>query len=160
MREIHPNEIYLLERFLYEAIFQKENSEALSFDIIHTPEIKLYIDHFGSYKDDFCFVAEYKSNIIGAVWVRILSGDIKGFGNINNKTPEFAISILPEYRNKRVGTLLMSRMISLLKKQNYLQASLSVDKKNYALKMYQKLGFIILEEREYDYLMLLNLSSN
>jgi len=108
-------------------------------------------------KDDYCLVAECKGKIIGAVWVRILSGDKKGYGYVDDETPEFAISLFKEYRNLGIGTLLMQQMIEHLKKQEYTQTSLSVQKENYAVKMYQKLGFEIISENKEDYLMVLKL---
>ncbi|EPY2281678.1 GNAT family N-acetyltransferase [Clostridium sporogenes] len=95
--------------------------------------------------------------MIGAVWVRILAGKIKGYGNIDNRTPEFAISLLKEYRSQGIGTALMKKMIKYLKEKGYSQTSLGVDKDNYAVKMYKNVGFKIIEEREHDYLMILKL---
>jgi len=51
----------------------------------------------------------------------------------------------------------MKRMISELKKQGYKQASLSVQKRNYAFHMYFKLGFVIIDENEEEYIMLCKL---
>ena len=82
---------------LYEAIFQPEDAELLPYDVIRTPEISLYIDNFLNRKDDYCFVAGLGGKVIGAVWVRILADKIKGFGNIDNETPEFAISLFKEH---------------------------------------------------------------
>ncbi|MFV0538664.1 MAG: GNAT family N-acetyltransferase, partial [Dysgonomonas sp.] len=79
------------------------------------------------------------------------------FGNVDDATPEFAISLLKEYRNQGIGTSLMQQMIAYLKEKEYRQASLSVDKNNYAKKMYQKLGFNIIKENEHDYLMVIDL---
>ena len=52
----------------------------------------------------------------------------------------------------------MKEMLSALKERGYKQASLSVQKENYAAKMYQKLGFQIISENEEEYLMLIKLS--
>lgn len=79
---------------------------------------------------------------------------MKGFGNVDYYTPEFAISLYKEYRNKGIGTNLMKSMLHLLKEFGYTQTSLAVQKDNYALKMYQSVGFKIIEESEQDYLML------
>lgn len=158
IREIASDESNVLDDMLYEAIFQVEGSEKFPRDIIYKPDISLYISYFGRREDDYCLVAEDCGKIVGAVWVRVLAGEIRGFGNIDNVTPEFAISLLKEYRNKGVGTRLMQQMIAYLKDKKYRQASLSVDKNNYAAKMYQKLGFNIVKENEHDYIMVLNLS--
>ena len=92
--------------------------------------------------------------IVGAVWVRIMDD----YGHIDDSTPSFAISLYKEYRGKGIGTLLMKEMLSALKERGYKQASLSVQKENYAAKMYQKLGFQIISENEEEYLMLIKLS--
>ena len=51
----------------------------------------------------------------------------------------------------------MNKMIEYLREQGYKQTSLSVDKNNYAVKMYKNLGFEVIQENEHDYLMLLKL---
>ena len=157
IREILAEEWNILEEMLYQAIFLPEGCEPLPRTVIQLPEINVYIDGFGSQKDDYCLVADLDGRIIGAVWVRLLAGKIKGYGNIDNQTPEFAVSLLKEYRNQGIGTLLMQKMIEHLKKRGYAQTSLSVQKKNYAVGMYQKLGFEIIHENEEDYLMVLKL---
>jgi ribosomal protein S18 acetylase RimI-like enzyme len=157
IREMRIDEKYILEDMLYEAIFQPDESKPLPREIIQQPEINVYIDDFGQ-EDDHCFVADVNGKIVGAVWVRILAGKVKGFGNVDNETPEFAISLFKEYRNNGIGTDLMNKMINYLLEKGYKQASLSVAKNNYALKLYKKVGFKIIKEQEDDYLMLLELS--
>jgi ribosomal protein S18 acetylase RimI-like enzyme len=87
---------------------------------------------------------------VGAVWTRI----INGFGNVDDKTPEFAISLYPEYRGRGIGTNLMREMLELLRSKGYKQTSLAVQKENYAVKMYKAVGFEIAKELEEEYLMM------
>jgi ribosomal protein S18 acetylase RimI-like enzyme len=157
IRHILTNELHVLEDFLYEAIYQAEGAERLPREVISVPEIDVYIRGFGREKDDISLVADLNGRLVGAVWTRVLTGEVKGFGNVDDQTPELAISLLKEHRNKGIGTLLMEKMIDLLKENGYGQVSLSVDKANYAVKLYQKLGFEIIEENKQDYLMLLKL---
>ena len=157
IRPIIKEEIPLLENFLYEAIFQRDLLNPVSKSIINQPEIKIFIEDFGK-EDDLCLVAETKGKIIGAVWTRILSGTVKGFGNIDDKTPEFAISLYKEYRGYGIGTQLMIAMLSLLKEKGYHQASLAVQKDNYATSMYRNIGFKIIDENEEEYIMLIDLN--
>ena len=157
IREISTEELTILDDMLYEAVYLPEGAKPYPKDIIKSPEIYVYIDGFGNQKDDYCLIADLNGQIIGAVWVRILADKIKGFGNIDDQTPEFAISLLKEFRNRGIGTSLMQQMIEYLKKQKYIQASLSVQKVNYTVKMYQKLGFEIISENKDDYLMVLKL---
>ncbi len=76
------------------------------------------------------------------------------YGHVDDNTPSFAISLYKEYRGKGIGTELMKEMLDTLKARGYERASLSVQKGNYAAKMYQKLGFQIIGENEEEYLML------
>jgi len=160
IRELRLDEVAVLEDMLYEAIYQPDKENLIPRDVIKMKEVSQYIDNFGQKEEDYCLVAEMNQKIIGAVWVRILTGEIKGFGNVDERTPEFAISLYPEYRKRGIGTSLMERMISDLKEKGYEQTSLSVQKGNYAFKLYQKLGFRIIKEKDKDYLMVLNLKDN
>lgn len=155
IRALEKTEIKILESLLYEAIFIPKDIEKPSFDIINRPELQVYINNFGEKKDDYCLVAEIAEQIVGGVWVRIISGEIKGFGNVDNETPEFAISLFEEYRNQGIGTKLMLAMIDYLRNKKSKQCSLAVQKVNYAVKMYQNIGFQIIKEKGEEFLMLL-----
>ncbi|MBP3459615.1 MAG: GNAT family N-acetyltransferase [Lachnospiraceae bacterium] len=148
IREIRENEYEILKDFLYEAIFVPEGIEAPLKSIIDQPELQVYIKEFGK-KDDHCLVAEADEKIVGAVWTRIMDD----YGHIDDETPSFAISLLKEYRGLGIGTALMRNMLNLLKEKGYEKASLSVQKQNYACKLYLKAGFKIVDENEEEYLM-------
>ena len=152
IREIRKNKYSILFDFLYEAIFIPEGMDKPPKSIIEQPELQIYIEDFGK-KDDWCLVAEIKEKIVGAVWVRIMDD----YGHIDDETPSFAISLYEEYRNMGIGTALMSDMLELLKNKGYKQTSLSVQKANYAVRMYQKVGFEVIDENEEEYIMVCRL---
>ncbi len=149
IRKIKDNEIPLLDDFLYEAIFIPEGIEPPSRDIIKKPDLQVYVEDFGKHKGDFCLVAETDGKIVGAVWVRIMND----YGHIDNQTPSLAIALYPQYRKQGIGTRLMQQMLQLLKDEGYTQVSLSVQKANYAYRMYRKLGFEVITENDEEYLM-------
>ena len=153
IRELRQGENKVLDIFLYEAIFIPEEVPTPSKDIINQPELQVYVKDFGKNKGDLCFVAEVNNEIVGAVWVRIMND----YGHIDDETPSFAISLLKEYRNYGIGTELMKQMLMKLKKQGYKQASLAVQKMNYAVRMYQKVGFEIVDENDEEYIMICRL---
>ena len=159
IRPIKESEYGVMPEMLYHAVFQRPGAKPLSKKIIVVPEIFNYIDNFGGLEDDYCLVADRRGAVVGAVWIRILAGEIKGYGNVNDKTPEFAISVLPEFRNHGIGIKLMRTMLGYMRRKGYAQASLSVQKENYAYKMYKKLGFETVKENEEDYIMIKNLKS-
>lgn len=149
IRKIHKQEYPLLDDFLYEAIFVPEGVEPPPKTIITSPELQLYVEHFGESKDDHGLVAEVDGNIVGAVWVRIMND----YGHIDAETPSLAISLYKEYRGFGIGTAMMKEILALLKAQEYKQVSLSVQKANYAAKLYQTVGFEIVRENEEEYIM-------
>ncbi|MBE6765447.1 MAG: GNAT family N-acetyltransferase [Ruminococcaceae bacterium] len=153
IREIKPSEYHFLGDFLYEAIFIPEGVEPPDKSIINQPDLQVYIADFGKYPDDRCLVAEADGRIVGAVWVRVMND----YGHIDDKTPSFAISLYKEYRGHSIGTNLMKQMLSLLKSQGYEQASLAVQKANYAVKMYKNVGFETVDENEEEYIMVCRL---
>lgn len=153
IRDIREAEYGVLEEFLYEAIFIPEGVAAPSREIINKPELQVYIADFGKKKGDIGLVAEADNKIIGAVWVRIMND----YGHIDDETPSFAISLYRDYRNHGIGTALMQNMLEILKKKGYKQTSLAVQKANYAVEMYQKVGFEIVDENEEEYIMLCKL---
>ena len=150
IREIKKSEYSLLSDFLYESIFIPEGIEAPPKSIINIPEFQVYVSDFGSWKHDRALIAETDGKVIGAVWVRIMND----YGHINDETPSFAISLYKEYRGLGIGTAMMRKMISILKASGYEQVSLSVQKANYAVKMYQKVGFEVFCENEEEYIMI------
>lgn len=153
IREMTVPEYPLLSDFLYEAIFIPDDIKPPSRNIICSPELQVYIDRFGSLKDDFALVAEIEGKIIGAVWIRIMYD----YGHIDDETPSLAISLYKEYRGRGIGTEMMKEMLSLLKTHNYKRVSLSVQKANYAAEMYRKIGFDIIRENEEEWIMICNL---
>ncbi len=152
IRKIRENEYPILSDFLYEAIFIPEGMGKPPKSIIEQPKLQVYIEDFGK-EDDWCLVAEIKEKIIGAVWVRIMDD----YGHIDDETPSFAISLYEEYRNLGIGTALMEAMLQFLREKGYKQTSLSVQKVNYAVCMYQKAGFEIIDENEEEYIMVCRL---
>ena len=140
IRELKNDEISHLDNFLYDAIFIPEGQKKPDKEIIKLPELSGYIKDFG--KDtDHCLVAELNGKLIGAIWIRIFSEDEKGFGFIDSKTPELSMSVVENYRKKGIGTKMLKAMLNKFTLLEYDQVSLSVDKQNFAMRLYQKFGF-------------------
>ena len=156
IRKIRESEYHILEDFIYEAIFIPEGVTPPPKSIIYQPDLQVYINGFGTEKDDICFVAEVDDKVIGAVWVR----DMKDYGHISDGIPSFAISLYKEYRNFGIGTELMTTMLNELRSKGYTKASLAVQKANYAVKMYKNVYFRIYDENDEEYIMICDLNHN
>ncbi len=153
IRRLRKEEIPLLKVFLYEAIFVPEGAESPPREILEKPELRVYTDGFGAREADNCLVADRGGKAVGAVWTRIMDD----YGHVDDETPSFAISLLPEYRGRGIGTRLMEEMLALLKSEGFARASLAVQKANYALRMYRNVGFQIVGENAEEYIMVCDL---
>ncbi len=153
IRSLKSEEIPLLEEFLYQAIFIPQGLAPLPRSILKEPELEMYIKDLGQQPDDWALAAEVNGRLVGAVWVRIM----KDYGYYDDRTPSLSISFLSEFRGQGLGQQLMTAMLDLLKAKGYPSVSLSVSKDNPAVGFYQRLGFVTVEEREDDYLMLCRL---
>ena len=138
---------------MYEAIFVPDGIPAPPKSIIDQPELQVYIRDFGKYESDIGLIAETDGKAVGAVWVRIMDD----YGHIDNGTPSFAISLYKDHRGMGIGTAMMKKMLGILKSKGYKQASLAVQKVNYAVKLYRKTGFEIVGENTEEYIMLCRL---
>ncbi len=156
IREIREQEYPLLKDFLYEAIFIPEGAEAPPKAIVNAPELQVYVCGFGGQEADFALVAEVDGKVIGAVWARIM----EDYGHVDAQTPSLAIALFKAYRGLGIGTELMRAMLSSLAKKGWGQVSLSVQKLNGAVRLYQRLGFEVADENSEEYIMVKELADN
>ena len=155
IREMRKEEYSLLGDFLYEAIYIPDGTAVPPKSVIACPELQVYIADFGNSKHDKALIAEVDGNIVGAIWARIMND----YGHIDDNTPSLAMSVLKAYRGIGIGTSLLTQMMSTEKAAGYAKLSLSVQKDNYAVKLYRKAGFIAVKETDEEYIMIVNLNS-
>lgn len=155
IREMRKEEYNLLSDFLYEAIYIPAGTAAPPKSVITCPELQVYIADFGNSKHDKALIAEVDGNIVGAIWARIM----KDYGHIDENTPSLAMAVLKAYRGMGIGTLLLTQMLLAEKTAGYAKISLSVQKDNYAVKLYRKAGFTTVKETTEEYIMVADLNS-
>ena len=153
IRPIRPNETILLLDFLYEAVHQPDVLHLAPRTILQHPSLWKYVEAFGTREGDLCVVAEIDNVIVGAAWSRL----IHSYGFVDNKTPELSISLYPQYRNQGIGTRLMHGIFEELSHAGYRSVLLSVSKQNPAVRMYLRTGFVIVQENDMDYIMVIDL---
>ena len=141
VRNIRDSERPLLEEFLYQAIWVPEDFEGEVPRSVVRDDPKCCAAYlgFGSLPDDRALVAEADGELVGSCWVRTTDE----YGHIDDATPSFSISLYPAYRGRGIGTSLMRRMLTDLEDAGYARCSLSVQKENPALHLYERLGFCI-----------------
>ena len=160
-RLLLPEEFPLLRDFLYLAIHVPDGQTAPPRDVVDIdPLLARYWKGFGRKEGDVAVCSELDGRIVGVAWTRILGGKHPGYGHIDDKTPEIAIAVLPEYRGLGIGEELLTVLLYQSWCEDKDQVSLSVDKDNPARHLYERLGFTIVEERGADLLMVKTLAAD
>lgn len=144
---IRDDETFLRE-MLYLALFVPPEEPPLPREILDDPKVAHYVAGFGTDDGDVGFIAE-DLNPIGAAWVRLLTGDNRGFGYIDDETPELSIALSPEHHGKGLGTALLERVFAEVPR-----CCLSVDDRNPALRLYDRLGFVTVSTHRHSVFML------
>ncbi len=141
VRHIRQDEWPLLEDFLYEAIYVPEGFEGeVPLSVVYDdPKCRAAFEGFGSLPDDRAVVAVSDGRVVGACWVRTTDE----YGHIDEATPSFSVSLYKPYRGKGMGTAMMNALLDELRGAGYSRCSLSVQKENPALRLYERLGFRI-----------------
>ncbi|MCW6052299.1 GNAT family N-acetyltransferase [Microcoleus sp. A2-C5] len=143
MQEDEP----FLWQMLYVAAHMAEEGESTVQAVVNHPLIARYVKDWGRADDTgFVGIELNSSQPVGAAWLRLFTGDDKGFGWVDD-IPELAIAVLPEYTNQGIGTQLLDRLLSAAK-ASYRSVSLSVRSSNSALNLYQRSGFKVIEGSE------------
>ena len=124
VRRMKTEEYSLLKEFTYMAIYVPHGVKMPPKSIVEQPALKIYYQDFGTEKGDICLVAESDNKIVGAVWTRI----VNDFAHIDDDTP--------------------------LKDEGFLSVSLSVQKENFAVKMYKRAGFEVVKDNGEELIML------
>ena len=95
---------------------------------------------------------------VGAAWYRLFSADEPGYGFVDEGTPELAIAVVPSRRGRGIGELMLSSLLERARTDGYRQVSLSVERQNPALRLYEKHGFRVVREGGNSYAMVASLA--
>ena len=124
-----------LPRFLALAAHETDAQTVLA-----NPDLARYIEGFER-DGDCAIIAEHDEKIIGIAWARLWTLDNRGFGWIDEQTPEMAIAVETDFQNQGIGARLIEALQQQLKASGAQQISLNVRADSRAVRLYEKLGF-------------------
>ena len=112
------------------------------------PPLARYVEGWGR-PSDLGVVASWHGDPVGAAWLRLLVGDNKAYGYVDDSTPELAIAVDPALTGQGIGAALLKRLL-LDAERMFPAVSLSVREDNPARRLYERFGFRRLDgfERE------------
>ncbi len=129
-----------LWEMLYQALYLPEGQNALSREVVYSPELARYVQGWGRDSDcGFVVIDSLTEQAVGAVWLRLLNGEDKGYGYVDDETPESGIAVFPEYRGQGIGTQLLTHLLESSCGRSSISLSVSVN--NPAVRFYERFGF-------------------
>ena len=82
---------------------------------------------------------------IGAAWFRVLPKFDAGTGFVASGVPELILGVKPMYRAQGVGRALVQAACDLAGRTGHQRMSLSVERANFAQRLYRSEGFVTLD---------------
>jgi len=154
LRLLTPADEPFLWEMLYYALYVPEGQPPFPPEIVHEPALRRYVAGWGRAgdlgvgawdEDRPVGAAMIGAAIIGAAWIRLLAGQNKGYGYVNDSIPELSIAIRPGRRGQGIGSRLMERLFEEAR-TCYPAVSLSVTAENPARRLYARFGFATVAE--------------
>jgi GNAT superfamily N-acetyltransferase len=131
----------LLWEAVYHAIYVPVGQSPPPRTIIDDPALARYVRGWGR-QGDFGFAAELvpPARPLGACWLRLWSEGERGYGYVDDATPELTLAVWPTHRAQGIGTRLLNAALARAA-QEFPAVSLSVTSTNPAVRLYERSGF-------------------
>ncbi|MEV4762619.1 GNAT family N-acetyltransferase [Micromonospora chokoriensis] len=99
--------------------------------------------------DDFGVVAvDPTDRPVGAAWFRFLTAADPGYGYVSDDVPELTIGVVESWRGRGAGRMLLRAVLDAARARGIRTVSLSVERANFAARLYAAEGFRAVESFE------------
>ena len=132
-------DVPFLRDMLHHAYYWRESDPAAG------EPVSRYVANFGR-RGDAALVAIEDHRRVGAAWYRLFPRNEPGFAFIDESTPEVSIAVVPSMRGGGIGSRLLSALIEQAREEGYPALSLSVERENPSIALYERHGFRTVRE--------------
>ena len=144
IRPLGPEDEPVLWEMLYYAVYTA-HGEAPPREVVQRPELARYVDGWGREGDRGFLAHDHGgAEVIGAAWLRLPVGEHKGFGYVDDTTPELAFAVHPQHRKRGIGTALLTQLVRSTPDEGAISLSLAAHKP--VLRLYDRFGFKVVHE--------------
>jgi GNAT superfamily N-acetyltransferase len=114
-------------------------------DLLADPRVMRYARAWKRPADDGVVAEDGSGESIGACWYRVLPRNEPGYGFVATGVPELTLGVRPMWRAQGVGRQLLTAACDLARAAGHQRISLSVERANFAERLYRSEGFVVLE---------------
>jgi ribosomal protein S18 acetylase RimI-like enzyme len=142
IRAVEIKDVPFLWDMMYEAAAVSEAMRVLGKEkALLLPVNRKYVEGWGRPGDAGVIAVDQTERPLGAAWYRLHPDEAPGYGFVSSIIPELTIGVHIDARGKGFGSALLQALIVLAQSQGYAILSLSVDRNNPALHLYERFGF-------------------
>ena len=145
IRPAGPGDQEFLWDMLYEAIHwvpERSGPKPPREKLLPEPEISHYLKGWGREGDAAAMAVTLDGDRrIGAIWYRLMPVEDPGYGFVDASTPEIGLAVAPDFRGRGVGGALLRAIMEEAKSGGFDALSLSVERTNPAVRLYESYGF-------------------
>lgn len=157
-RPLIPADEPFLWEMLYQAIYVPPHVPPPDRSIVNHPDLARYVERWGHIDDCGVIAIDQDTNEpVGAAWLRLMTGAERGYGYIDDRTPELSVAVLPEYRGHGLGTQMIDWLLQAARSRHR-AVSLSVSIDNPARRLCERLGFKAVSQRDTSMTMKIDLA--
>lgn len=142
IRPLLALDVAFLGDMMYEAAAVAESMRLLGKEkALALPVNRKYVEDWGRAGDGGVIALDPAGRALGAAWYRLYPASAPGYGFISPTIPELTIGVEAAARGQGIGGALLRALIALAQDEGYTALSLSVDRNNPALRLYERSGF-------------------
>lgn len=158
IRDATPDDLPIIKRILYEAVSWDPERELPPFEVtVEMPQLAMYHHGWGR-TGDIAVIAERDGEVVGGAISRLFTRDEHGYGFYDERTPELGVAVWGGRRGEGIGTRLIEELEHRAAMSGIAAISLSVESANRARRLYERLGYETVAERDDEVLMVKTLS--
>jgi ribosomal-protein-alanine N-acetyltransferase len=161
VRAGEPGDLGFLWDMLHEAVHwapEKTDSRPSREELPSDPAVSHYLEGWGREGDTALIAVDPEDGCrVGAAWYRLMLPEHPGYGFVDASTPEIGLAVAPDFRGRGVGRMLLRSLTEAAHSEGYDALSLSVDRNNPALEVYERHGFVKLRPNRGAWTMRLDL---
>ena len=115
--------------------------------VLEDPHVMRYIAGWKRPGDFGCVAEDLHGAAVGACWARLFPADAPGSGFVAVGVPELTLGVNQQWRARGVGRALLQEIGRAAAASGVARLSLSVDRRNFAQRLYVSEGYVTVESR-------------
>ncbi|MGL5811333.1 MAG: GNAT family N-acetyltransferase [Nocardioides sp.] len=136
---------FLMEMLVTAAFWRPDGPHSSLTEVLSQPQLAHYAAGWPR-PGDLGVVALDGAQPVGATWVRLFPKSDPGYGFVDDATPELSIGVRKAWRGRGVGSRLLDALIAAAREEGLASLSLSVERDNHARRLYERVGFLQVNE--------------